>query len=80
MTGDGAKGAECEGYRGQKRVKLTTTSVKWKNQGHRRPCRWPASLQVEARRRKVVHMHTRVGEWRILPERRSVHGGESITS
>ena len=55
MIGNGAKGAECQSCRGPKRVKLIATGVKWKNQGHRRPCWWPASLQVEACRWKVVH-------------------------
>ena len=48
MIRDGAKGAECRGCCGQKRVKLTATCVKWKNQGHRRLCHQPTSLQVEA--------------------------------
>ena len=41
-----------------KSVKLTVTSVKWKNQGHRRPCRRLASLQVEVHHRKEVHAPT----------------------
>ena len=45
--------------RTKKNVKLTTTSVKRKNQRHRRPSRRPTSLQVEARRGKVNHAHTR---------------------
>ena len=76
MIGDGAIGVECRGCRGQKTVKLTTIGVKWKNQRHRRPCLCPASLQVEARHRKVNHVPTRlhmeefarekIGAWRCI--------------
>ena len=45
--------------RTKKSVKLTTTSVKRKNQGHRRPSRRPASLQVEVRHQKMNHAPTR---------------------
>ena len=62
-----------------KNVKLTTIGVKWKNQGHRRPCRRPTSLQGEVRHRKVNHVPTCVGVWRSLPERRSTRGGALIT-
>ena len=62
MTGDGATRVECRGRRGQKNIKLTTIGVKWKNRGHRRPCRRSVSLQVEACRRKVNHAPT---SWRV---------------
>ena len=80
MARDAAKGAEGQRCRGQKRVKLIATSVKWKNHGHRRPCWQSTSLQVEVRPRKVVHMPTRIGTGRSLPKRKSARGGASITS
>ena len=43
-----------------KSVKLTATSVKWKNQGHRRPCRQQTSLQVE-----VHHAPTALARGRV---------------
>ena len=64
----------AEAVEDKKNVKLTTIDVKWKNQGHRRPCRRPVSLQGEVCHRKVNHVPTCAGAWRSSLERRSARG------